>query len=202
MIRHTSRIALGAIVVGILSACTTPAATPAVSGGGGGASAAAPTVVASATPASLTMGGASPAPGQLDACALFTAQDASQITGVTFGAGSKHTIPPAVSLCVYNDLVAHVGVTFTVAQGVDPATAAAAFTSAQAGIANASITQVSGLGTKAIIARATAQGLGVGAILVLNGATFFSIEVTGSAASIPGDDVFKGTASQMLGRLG
>ena len=94
--------------------------------GGGTPSPTAPTPSASAS-----------ANANLDPCQLVTQQEASQLAGVSFGAGTEQTISSGAKMCVYGGKTLHV-FTVEVAVAADVTTAQAAWAQheaeAQAGL--------------------------------------------------------------------
>jgi hypothetical protein len=170
---------------------------------------------ASAEASTSDLGGATAVPTAIDPCQLITAQEAGQLAGATFGTGKETTTEGNGRICTY---VAGATNVFSVEVAVAPdeATAKAAEAAAQADLAaqaaklagkSVTVTQLPGFapGADAILAEATVSlggnTLGVRAMFVLRGTTFFSFSDVDLKGSPPSADAMKSEAMTVLGRL-
>ena len=176
-----------------------------------------------------TAGGGSPSPtaptpsasanANLDPCQLVTQQEASQLAGVSFGAGTEQTISSGAKMCVYGGKTLNV-FTVEVAVAADVATAQAAWAQeeaqAQAGMqqlvaqSGASVTLSAGEITlpgadKAATAIASGniqgQTLNISAIYVLKGAVFFTFADLALGKPAPPASAMAAQAETVLTRV-
>jgi hypothetical protein len=186
------------------AAATLPAATDVASAPPDGSSQA-PTD-ASAGPTAV--------PTSIDPCQLISAAEAGQIAGVTFGAGKETTTEGNARICTYGSATLNV-FTVEVAIAPDLATAQAGEAAAQADLKasadklgkDVTVTQLPGFatGADAVLMEATAslggKTLGVRAMYVLRGTTFFSFSDVALDKAPPSADAMKTEATTVLGRL-
>jgi hypothetical protein len=191
---------LAALVAGCDSAQPTANSTPPVppaSGSQPASQSAVPTTSATAT--------ASAAATTVDPCQLVTQQEASTLTGVSYGPGKLEVGGSATSRrCVYGYQTRHVFTVIIVqAASADDAKAYAATLRAQAQHdlgAQVTLKQVTGIGDDAETLRGNRAGIDVSGLYVLSGAYGLAlVDVTlGHAAGL---DVLTAQAQTALDRL-
>jgi hypothetical protein len=221
LIHASSPVARVLLIVSIVSvaacsgsaspAVSTPAATPLPPASEVASSQ--PTAVASQAPAAASFG-ATAVPTSIDPCQLISASEAGQIAGVTFGAGKETTTEGNARICTYGSSTPNI-FTVEVAIAPDVATAQAGEAAAQADLKTAAdqfgkdvtITQLPGFaaGADAVLMESTAslggKTLGVRAIYVLRGTTFFGFSDVALDKAPPTADAMKAEATTVLGRL-
>jgi hypothetical protein len=200
-----------AVVAGaVLAACS--------SSGSGASGAAQSAAAVSASPsAEASSGSAASAPSMpdatgvpttLDPCQLVTAQEASQLAGVTFGAGKEDTTEGNGKICTYgqtgNDFNVIVG------QAPDVATAQAEEAAAEAAIkeqapVGVTTTQISGLGDAAVFLSISeslgGQTINGSAIYVLKGTVFFGFSDLAIGKPAPSQAALTAEAQLVLSRV-
>ncbi len=206
-------LAGAAVLLAACSGSPTPTATPASS-----PPEASPTAAPLSTPLPTSAAEATSAPIAVDPCQLVTASEASALAGSSFGSGKESTTSGGAKICTYGAATTAV-VMVIVAQASDAATAqtnwAQEEAQAQAQLkqgmpsgANATfdVKDVSVTGAdRAAVATATATfggvTIGISAIYVLKGATFFTFSdlVLGHAAAAEG--ALEAQATVTLGRV-
>lgn len=162
------------------------------------------TLTPAATPTPTSAGGAgetaTPTPGTIDPCSLLTSQEASQLDGVTLGAGKEETAA-SERLCVYSNSAAKASVTVGIIQGVSVAAAQAAFGEAQLVESRAyTVTQVPSFADGAFIAKGSVGVGTVSTIYVLDGSNVFFVSAQASGSG-PTDNAIKYAATLVLGSL-
>jgi hypothetical protein len=218
---RTIRAVLVASIVG-LAACTstsTPGSAPPSTAASVEAVASLPaeSAAASASPEASTSvsGGPTAVPTAIDPCQLISAQEAGTLAGATFGAGKETTTQGNARICTYTAGATN-AFSVEVAIAPDVATAQADekavqddLTAQAAKLANqgVTVTPLPGFaqGADAILAEATVSlggnTVGVRAMLVLRGTTFFSFSDVDLKGSPPSADAMKTEATTVLGRL-
>jgi hypothetical protein len=195
------------------AASSTPSAPASLSASASVASAsAAPAAPVSSAPAAALSSGP---PTPVDPCQLVTAAEASALAGATFGAGAE-SAQNGSRRCVYGGQTTNV-FAVVVAQAPDSKTAnaewaqeeaqaeAAMVKDVPAGVTPPQVADVSGYGDRAATASAalTVQGhtIGISAIYVLKGATFFSYSDLVLDKSAPTVAALEAQATVSLGRV-
>ncbi len=209
--------ALGIAAAIAFAACGsgTPTSAPATIAANVQAATAATTPVATAAPTAASTAAvlAGPTftavPTSIDPCQLFTAQQASQLTGVSFGAGKETTSSGNGRVCTYGAQTLNV-FNVDVAVAPDVATAQAARAAAQADLQKTSpdlrVTIVSGLGDNAAVAEGSmsfgGKTLSVSGVYVLKGRIFFSLnDVAAGSPAAPSTAALQSAAQGILGQL-
>jgi hypothetical protein len=191
MLRKLTFVAFG-LVLALGSACGSPTSNAGSS----------PTPEPSPSPV------ASPTQTAYDPCILVTAQEASTLTGVSYGPG-REDVANALKECVYG-YQTHDVFTVGVAQAPDLATAQAAEAQGEAMISEAvgkgvPVTHVQGIGDAAAEIHTTVSSGGltlhIGAIYVLKGTTFFMIVDVSDTTPAPSITALRSEAMTVLGRL-
>ena len=152
---------------------------------------------------------ASAAPVSYDPCVLVNAQEASALTGVSYGAGLEQ---PAngEKQCVYGYQTTDV-FTVGIAQAPDLATAQADEAQAQAFLqttagSGLTFTQLQGLGDAAAVVQASKSfngtTLAICGIYVLKGTIFFFISDAAANHAVPNNAALQVQATTVLSRLG
>jgi hypothetical protein len=153
-------------------------------------------------------------PTSIDPCQVISADEAGQLAGVTFGAGKGTTTEGNARICTYGSSTLNV-FSAVVAIAPDVATAQAAEAAAQADLKasadklghDVTVTQLPGFaaGADALLMEATVniggKTLGVRAIYVLRGTTFFGFSDVALDKAPPTADAMKSEATTVLGRL-
>ena len=150
----------------------------------------------------------------IDPCTIISAAEAGTLAGVTFGAGKETTTEGNARICTYGSSTPNV-FSVEVAIAPDVATAQAGEAAAQADLKasadqfgkDVKVTQLPGFaaGADAVLMEATAslggKTLGVRAIYVLRGTTFFGFSDLALDTAPPSADAMKAEATTVLGRL-
>lgn len=156
--------------------------------------------------------GPSAVPTSIDPCQLVPAQEASTLTGVSFGAGKEETTSGNGRMCIYGYQTKNV-FEVIVAVAPDVATAKAEEVAAQAQLQkNAAqtgqglnITQLPGFasGADAVLLELKPNPYNINgrAIYVLRGTVFFGFSDLVVGGSAPSADAMKAEANTVLGRL-
>jgi len=153
-----------------------------------------PTVQPTASPGGVAE---QPSSGTLDPCALLSPEEASAVNGVTYGAGTAHTLTPIASECVWQTSSPGASVVLQLAQGATPDQAQTAYAEALAAQADFNVVDVPNLGDKAAIVRA--KKLVTGGIYVLQG--FIGFDVVYLNGTAPTDAQLVADAQLIQGRL-
>jgi hypothetical protein len=205
-------IAAVAVVGLILSACSSSVATgtPAPISALAATDTPAPTIaVVAATPAPSLSALATGVPTSLDPCQLVTSQEASQLAGVSYGAGEEGTTSGGGKRCVYGANTLNV-FTVLVGQAPDVATAQAGKAEAQAAILQqagngVSFTEIPGFadGAAYMVGSVTVAGKTIkgSAIYVLKGTIFFGFSDLALSGATPTAAAMQAQAQTILGRL-
>jgi hypothetical protein len=190
-----------------LTACSAGAASPSSLGGASltstvlpGPSSSPPSASPSSTPtqAPPVAGSESPAAKvTIDPCKLLSDARASAVNGVAYPAGVAHSMSNGGAECVWQNATAHASVVVQVANWPSVSEAQVAYTEGLAAAKGFALSHVSGIGDKAVIARA--PGNFTGGIYVRDGTTFF--DVVFLAGTPPTDGRLKTTALLVLGAL-
>jgi hypothetical protein len=153
-------------------------------------------------------------PTSIDPCTLISAEEAGKLAGVTFKAGKETTTEGNARICTYGSATPNV-FSVEVAIAPDLATAQAGEAAAQADLKasadqfgkDVKVTQLPGFatGADAVLMEATAslggKTLGVRAIYLLRGTTFFGFSDLALDTAPPSADAMKSEATTVLGRL-
>ena len=210
-------IMLPGLMALVLAGCSSSPPTTAPSGGGSPA-AATPAATSTSTPTTPQSQAPTQAPSgslptgvptSLDPCVLVTSQEASQLTGASFGAGRESTTSGNGRLCTYGYQTLNV-FTVLVGQAPDVATAQAGKEAAQASLEKIAtkgvkVTELPNFADGAAVLEASGvlggQTFSASAIYVLKGTIFFAISdlVVGHAA--PSSAALQSEATTALGRL-
>lgn len=146
--------------------------------------------------------GIGPLPPNFDPCTLLTASEASQVNGVTYGAGVAHTLNGLIE-CVWQSDSAHASVTVQVLYAPGISEAQIAYTEAQAAFKGASVTKLppppQGTFDEAAIARVTILDHSTGGIYVRQESTFFDVVYV--AGTAPSDGQLVVSALLVLGSI-
>ena len=209
-----------ALVALVLAACSSSTSTSTATLGATGTQAAtststpsgttAPVVTATPTAAASPTGSeATGVPTTLDPCQLVTAQEASQLAGMTFGAGKEGTTSGNGKTCVYGGQTLNV-FTVLVAQAPDVATAQAGKAAAQAetqklGATGIKITELPNLADGAAFLggsyAVSGQTFNISSIDVLKGTIFFGFSDLALNQPAPTSAAMQAEAQIVLGRL-
>ncbi len=166
-----------------------------------------PSAITSATPAATDAGGA--ATTTLDPCQLVTQQEASVLTGASFGPGRPESDPGGAKRCVYGYQTRNV-LTVVVAQAASKAEAQAEKDKVLADVeqdiaAKLNLTPVPNVGddAEAIQAVLSAGGasVAVSGIYVLHDTVGFANVDATAAGPAPGRAALIGQANTVIGRL-
>ena len=191
---------VAAVATAASAAPTAPPSTAASN-----APSAAPSAQAAATPGSTAV------PTTIDPCQLVTAQEASTLVGVTFGAGKENTAQSNMKVCTYGSPTGN-DFNVLVAVAPDSATAKKNEQLAEAAMqkrapAGFTVTMLAGFapGVDATMARFSTSLLGkkvegIG-IYVVKGAVFFTITDVEVGGSIPSATAMQAQAMTALGRV-
>jgi hypothetical protein len=186
-------------------ASSAPSAAPSESQSGAPSA----SVEASAAPSASE---ASAVPTAIDPCQLITGQEASSLTGATFGAGKSSTLSGNAKMCTYGANTKNV-FEVIVAIAPDVATAKKAEASAEADLqANASqiqqgmtITKLPNFApnTDAVLMELKPNSLGISgrSMLLLRGTSFAAFDDLALGGSAPSADAMKAEAMKVLAQL-
>ncbi len=161
-----------------------------------------------AEPSPSALPSSSAVPVSYDPCVLMTSQEATALTGVSYGAGREDTAN-ALKECIYGYQTADV-LTIGIVQAPDLATAQADEAQAQALLQQAAnqglpVTQIQGIGDAAAEVQASRSTGGTTinlcAIYVLKGTIFFTISDVALNRAAPSSEALHGQASTVLSRL-
>jgi hypothetical protein len=149
-----------------------------------------------------------PTPVSYDPCILMTAQEATALTGVSYGAG-KEDVANGLKECIYGYQTADV-FQIGIAQAPDLATAQVDEQEAEAVLQQAAnkglpVTQVQGIGDAAAEVQGSLSRSGttinLSAIYVIKGTIFFTINDVAVSRAAPSNAALQGQASTVLSRL-
>lgn len=189
------------------TASPVPVSTPAASAPAASAPAAESSAPAESAPAASS--GPTAVPTAIDPCQLVTSAEASQLVGVSFGAGKESTTEGNGRICTYGSSTLNV-FTVLVAQAPDQATVDAAKQQALAGIQQAlgqglKVTELPNFadGAATMEGSATVGGTTVSArgIYVVKGLIFFAFSDVAVGKSAPSSAALQAQAQTSLGRL-
>lgn len=188
-------VALGATLAGCTSTPTTTTSTP-------------PT--GSATPAATVSSSPAAAGGSasttIDPCQLVTQQEASALTGASFGPGRPETDSAASRRCIYGYQTKNVFEVIVV-QGSSVAQVQAAKDQIRAEAeqqlgSQVNMTQVSGVGDDAEFLQAAANNLiGISGLYVVKGTVGFGLVDVVAGGTAPSQAALTTQANTVLGRL-
>jgi hypothetical protein len=206
----------GAAVAVIAGAVVAACSSSGSGASGAGQSVSAATTAPSAEASSGASGPAMPSepnatgvPTTLDPCQLVTAQEASQLAGVTFGAGKEDTTQGYGKICTYGSATGN-DFNVIVGQAPDVATAQAAEAEAEAQIkeqapVGVTTTQISGLGDAAVFLSISesvgGQTINGSAIYVLKGTVFFGLADLAFGKPAPSQAALTTQAQLVLSRV-
>jgi hypothetical protein len=170
------------VAAGTLRATLAPTASPTTE----------PVTSPSASSGGVTGGQLTPSP--IDPCSLMTAAEASQLDGVTLGAGTS-TVVGSLRVCTFAAGTTEVKI--FLAALTDPAAAQAYYDTEKAQVpAEFQVTDLPGFFDRAAIGRTSA--VSISGIFVLDGSNFFELYCGLPACS---DDALKSGATLIGGRL-
>lgn len=132
-------------------------------------------------------------------CTLFPTSDADTVSAVQYLPGKPSTAA-AGRTCAYADLSAHDSVAFDVQVNASPIAAQQAYAAAAAKAGSFTVTQVSGLGDGAFIARVDELGIQSTTIYVLTGYYLIAISTISNAPG-PTDKTLETESAAIVGRL-
>lgn len=196
-----SSTAASAPAGGVASATSTPVPVPTATE--------TPSLAATETaPAASTTPEATGVATSLDPCQLYTAAEASQLTGATFGPGKESTTSGNGKYCTYGYQTLNV-FEVIVAQAPDVATAQAERAAAESQVKQqapgVNFAEVSGIGDNAAVVSASfpisGRTLSASGIYVLKGTTFFSLNDVSSSQPAPTTTALEAAAQVVVGRL-
>jgi hypothetical protein len=191
------------------SAAATASVAPTVAPAGSASEA--PSSSAESSPAPLASGPTA-VPTALDPCQLISAQEASALTGTTFGAGKAETLPGNTKMCTYGGQSKNV-FEVMVAQAPDEATAKQQEAAAEADLQkNASqlqqgmtLTKIPNFApnTDAVLMELKPNPLGIGAtaLYLLKGTSFVGFSDLALGGKAPSADAMKAEAMKVLAQL-
>ena len=147
--------------------------------------------------------------GELHPCTLLTADEASQVNGVTYGAGTESpghagaapgledTDPPS-SQCVWQNTTSQASVTVQVTADASSAAADARLQAFRSSLKSFNVTDLSGFADGGFIARAK-NTISTGGIYAVDGSTVF--DVTYLQGTAPDDNALQHWAILVMGSL-
>jgi hypothetical protein len=132
-------------------------------------------------------------------CSLVTTSEADAISGTRYAPGATSTSGGG-RICTYIRLNAHASLALDVKVAPSPAAAQQAYAAAELNASSFTVTQVTGVGDGAFIARTSLLGIESSTIDVLRGAYFFAIAVI-SVPPGPTDKALEAESLLVVGRL-
>jgi hypothetical protein len=182
---------LGCLVTGCGSTTSTPSPTVSPHGGGGTPS--------TPTPTSGGGGGSTLPPTTINPCTLLSDEQASTLTGATYGDGKEDAAGPDGHLCVWSDDASHSSVTVGVISAPSQAIAQQAFALAKGDQSGFAFTSVTNLADQAYIARKSESTTDLSGLYAIDGSTYFFVATLGGTS--PTDGALRVAALLVLGGL-
>ena len=147
--------------------------------------------------------------GELHACDLLTPEEASQVNGAAYGAGTEYPLhsgavpgledkDPASSQCVWQDNASHASVTVQVTADASSAAADARLQAFGSSLTSFAVTDLSGFADGGFIARSK-NTISTGGIYAVYGSTVF--DVTYLQGTAPDDNALQHWAILVMGSL-